>query len=361
MKKRTWGSLAVALFMSLSLLAACAPKARQFRATFFTVDGVEVFDTVFQVMAYDTSQAAFDKNVEEIKQLVLKYHQLFDYYHDYQGINNIKTINDQAGKEAVKVEPEIMAMLKQARQLYDKAGQKTNIAMGTLTELWHRAREQNASDLGITIPDEDIVLPDPDALAAAKDHMDFSKIKLDEAASTVFLEDPDMKIDVGAFAKGYATELVAKAMAEKGMDQCLMSSGGNIKSFGPPEQKDKKTWTVGVTDPLNPKASLEDVVLSLTGKESVVSSGNYERFFTYKGKRYHHLIDPATGEPGGDYAQVTVLAEDSGLADFLSTSLYLLPQAEGEKLAKELKIGVLWVYPDGRQVMNEAFKQALVK
>ena len=110
---------------------------------------------------------------------------------------------------------------------------------------------------------------------------------------------------------------------------------------------------MAVTDPITPTQYLEDVVFRLDGQQSVVSSGDYERFYTYQGKRYHHLIDPKTWQPGEYFSQVTVITEDSGKADFLSTALFLMPYEQGETLARELDLAVTWVFKDGTLKMNE--------
>ncbi len=170
-----------------------------------------------------------------------------------------------------------------------------------------------------------------------------------------------MRLDVGAVAKGYATERVADELKEMGMENGLMSSGGNIKSIGAPDLPDKKDWGVGITDPLNPQQTLQGRVLTLTGEESVVSSGDYERYFTYEGKRYHHLIDPHTFLPGEQFAQVTVITGDSGVADFMSTTLFLLPYEEGARVAEELDLAVIWVEKDGTQTLNDKAESLIRK
>ena len=352
-------SLALALFMVLtlvvSLLSGCtpaAPQAKEYRNTFITVDGVEVFNTVFTVLAWETSEEDWNKHYAKIQELVLKYHKLFDYYNEYEGINNIKTINLNAGKAPVKVDKVIIDMIKLAKDLYEKTGRETNIAIGSVTDLWHLAREHNIAVDGDTIPESEMIIPTQAELEEAGKHTDFSKVIVDEAAGTVYLEDPLMKLDTGALAKGYATELVADELKAMGMKNGLMSSGGNIKSIGAPDLPEKKDWGVGVTDPLNPQQTIQGKVFRLDKEQSVVSSGDYERYFIYQNKRYHHLIDPKTWQPGEYFAQVTVITEDSGVADFLSTTFFLLPYEDGVKLAETLDVAVAWVFRDGTLKMN---------
>ncbi|NLB21659.1 MAG: FAD:protein FMN transferase [Clostridium sp.] len=353
--------LLMALFIAMGILAGCSnkPEYKQYKNTFITVDGVEVFNTVFTVMAWEKSDKDWNEHYEKVQELVLKYHKLFDYYDEYEGVNNIMTINKQAGIKPVKVEQEIIDMIKQAKELYDATGQETNIAMGSVTEIWHKVREHNMPGDGDEIEEADMILPTQEELDAAGQHTDFDRVIINEEESTVYLEDPEMKLDVGAIAKGYAAQLVADQLTEAGMPNGLMSAGGNIVSFGPPDLPEKKTWGVAITDPIDSNKYLDDVVFELKGRETVVSSGDYERFFTIGGKRYHHLIDPKTWQPGDYFAQVTVVTDDSGQADFLSTTFFLLPYEEGVKLAEEMDIAVAWVFKDGTLKMNEKAKSML--
>lgn len=354
--------LLLVLSFLLGAAAGCTPKPnyQEFRSTFITVDGVEVFNTVFTVLSWEKSEADWNEHYAKIQELTLKYHKLFDYYNDYEGISNIKTINDQAGKAPVKVDKAIISMIRKAQELYDVTGRETNIAIGSVTGIWHKVRERNMSTDGETVPESEMIMPTQAELDEAGKHTDFTKVIVDEAASTVYLEDPLMKLDVGALAKGYAAELVADELKAMGMTNGLISAGGNIKSVGAPDLPEKKDWGVAITDPIRPNAYLEDVVFELTGEESVVSSGDYERFFTYKGKRYHHLIDPKTWQPGEYFSQVTVVTDDSGTADFLSTTFFLMPYEDGVKLAEKLGTAVVWVFKDGEVKMN-AKAQSMLK
>ncbi|PKK39630.1 hypothetical protein ABB02_00969 [Clostridiaceae bacterium JG1575] len=350
----------VAILCILPILAGCKGTSyKEYRGTFFTVEGVEVFNTVFTVIAWESSPKDWETHYELLQKKVLYYHQLFDIYHTYEGINNVKTINDEAGKKPVKVDAPLIDLIVKAKQWAKESDGRANIALGPVTELWHEAREHNQAKDGESVPEDQMKLPTKEELKAAASHVKLDAVQVDEAASTVFLKEPSMRLDLGAIAKGYATEEVAKALAAAGMKNGLMSAGGNIKSFGAPNLSQKKIWSVGVTDPKNPSKYLADQVLLIPGKESVVSSGDYERYFTYKGKRYHHLIDPNTLQPGDHFAQVTVVTEDSAKADFYSTTLFLMTYEQGVQLAQRLNLGVAWVFPDGTLRMNDKVKSML--
>lgn len=315
------------LLLALLLLAGCAPETQKFDETW-----LDVFDTVTTLSGYARQEASFREAAGEIHDALAEYHRLFDIYHDYEGMANLKTVNDHAGAAPVKVDGRILALLKTCRE-YDKlTSGKVNAAMGSVLQLWHEAREA-----GLQHPDS-AALPDPDALAEASVHASWDTVILDEENSTVYISDPAQRIDVGAIAKGWAAEQV-RAMLPEGY---LLSLGGNIVVKGC--KPDGSPWKIGVQDPDGGDEYLK--ILELTGG-SAVTSGDYQRYYTADGVRYCHIIDPDTSMPGTLYRSVTVLCENSALADCLSTALFLLPREEGAALADRCGAQAIWVLPDG--------------
>ena len=212
--------LAAVIALSL-LLAGCAgteqAQQRQYTATFLTL-----FDTVTTVIGRADSQESFEETAQAVHDKLLVYHQLFDIYNTYDGIHNLKTVNDNAGIAPVKVDEKIIRMLLDCKTYYIATGGRVNVAMGSVLQLWHEARSDGLDD------PQHAYLPDANALAEAAKHTDPEDIMIDEAASTVFLSDPDMRLDVGAIAKGWAAEEVAKD-SPSGL---LISVGGNVCATG---------------------------------------------------------------------------------------------------------------------------------
>ena len=175
----------LSLLLPCLLLTACAApeevetRPKQYQATF-----LDVFDTVTTVMGYAESQEVFTETAEMAHDLLLEYHQLYDIYNDYEGIHNLKTVNDQAGIAPVTVDARILDLLLLCRDLYADSGGKVNAAMGSVLLLWHEAREASVND------PEHAYLPEEDAIQAALEHTSFDNVVLDEAASTVYLTDP---------------------------------------------------------------------------------------------------------------------------------------------------------------------------
>ena len=324
------------------LLNGCStqPKSTKYTATYLTL-----FDTVTTVVGFAEIEEAFTAQAQSIHDELLVYHQLFDIYNDYEGSNNLKTVNDNAGVAPVKVDEKIILLLKDCKRYYDLTGGKVNAAMGSVLQLWHEARSDGIND------PVNAYLPDADALAEAAKHTDPSDIIIDEAASTVYLADPQMRLDVGAIAKGWAAEAVAKA-APKGL---LISVGGNVCATGPKDDQGTP-WVVGIQNP-DGGDYLHTIYIS---SGSVVTSGDYQRAYAVDGQVYHHIIDPDTLFPSAYWRSVSVVSGDSALADALSTALFLLPLDEGRQLLKQAGAEAMWVDAGGKIYYSNNFK-ALIR
>ena len=298
-------------------------EKKQYQASFLSL-----FDTVTTILGYAETEEEFEKITDDIYAKLEKYHQLFDIYNEYEG-NNIKTINDQAGISPVEVDEEIIELLLDCKEYYYLTDGKVNVAMGSVLNLWHEAREN-----GVNNPQQ-AYLPDEAALKEAALHCNIEDVVINKETSTVYIADPKLRLDVGAVAKGWATEKVCREIPEG----LLVSVGGNVRATGP--KPEDVSWVVGIESPW--KDNPDYVHTLYVNRECVVTSGDYQRYYTVNGERYHHLIDPETLYPGKQWKAVSVVCEDSGLADALSTALFLLSKEEGEKIAKQHNAFVIWI------------------
>ena len=300
----------------------------------FTAVLPDAFDTTISVTAMCESQERFDELTAVASGIFEKYHKLFDIYYTYPGINNLKTINDNAGKEPVAVESELLDFLQFAVEVCALTEGNVNIAMGGVLRLWHDARE-----FGSTYPDL-AALPEENALREAGKHCSIENIQIDRAASTVYLSDPETNIDVGALAKGYTAGLAVKALKESGFTHVSLDAGGNICLIG---DKGTRDWNVAVTNPdrYSAKAYLGYVSVSDC---AVVTSGAYQRYFAVNGHKYHHIIDKDTLYPEERWQSVTVLYPDSALADAYSTALFNMDAEEGAAFVERTEgLEAMWV------------------
>lgn len=342
LKKITVILMIMALIFSF---AACTKQEKKrYEAEFLLL-----FDTVTQIIGYTDTEEKFSKQVNLIYDDLEEYHQLFDIYHNYDGINNMKTINDQAGIAPVKVDQKIIDLLLFSKEAYEITDGKVNVAYGAVLRIWHDHR-----DAGIDDP-EKATLPDMDLLREASGHTDFNQVMIDEENMTVYLPDPEMSLDVGAIAKGYATEQVARKAEENGMTSGLISVGGNVRPIGVKEDGSGTPWKVGIQNPIDQDG--EDIRKINLTNASLVTSGIYERYYIVGEKSYHHIIDPETLFPAEYFLSMTVLCADSGLADALSTSVFNMPFEQGLALIERMPdTEALWVFHDGQIKTSSRFE-----
>ena len=225
-----------ALVLTLSmLLCGCTgagEEQKQYSATFLTV-----FDTVTTILGRDVREAAFTEKAQAVHDELLRYHQLFDIYNEYEGLKNLKTVNDHPG-EAVSVDKAIVDMLLDCKAYYELTGGRVNAAMGSVLRRWHEAREDGLNDFA------NAYLPDGEALAQAAEHADWDDVLIDEANNTATIADPGRRLDVGATAKGWSVQRAAET-APEGLLICV---GGNVCATGPKDSTGTP-WVVGVQEP----------------------------------------------------------------------------------------------------------------
>lgn len=315
----------------LAFVPGCTPVPQRYEVTYLSL-----FDTVVTIVLYADNETEAQEAFRAIYNDLVRYDALFDIYDDHPGINNLKTVNDNAGKAPVAVEPELFSLISFGKEVYALTGGRVNIAFGSVLSLWHDARTA-----GIENPDA-AALPERVALEHAAEHTDIENVILDEAAGTVFLADPELRLDVGAIGKGYAAQLTCDNARARGVTSMLLNLGGNVCALG--ARADGKPWRIDVQDPDDPSAALCTVELA---DASLVTSGGYQRYYTVAGERYHHIIDPDTLMPAEYEKAVTIMHADSGLADAFSTALFNLPYEQGRALAEENGVSAVWELRDG--------------
>ena len=337
----------LALILVFCLFLGCEKSYEKFSDYSF-----DYFDTVATITGFEKDKADFDKNVSEIKSLLLEYHRLYDIYNSYDGINNLYMVNkvENGTHTQVKVDEKIIDLLLFAEQMYTKTNGKLNIGMGSVLKIWHNYREN-----GISEP-ENAQLPGMEILKSAQTHSDFNNIIIDETENTVFIKDPEMTLDVGAVAKGYAVEKTAEFMKNKGMGGYVLNVGGNVRTVG--TRPDGENWKVGIENPNTQDTENPYIEKLSLGEMSLVTSGSYQRFYIVNGKNYHHIIDGETLMPAEYFTSVSVLCKDSAVADALSTALFCMAYEDGLKLLDNFKnTEVMWVKKDGTKFYTQNFKK----
>lgn len=329
---------------ALILLTGCGESnVPQTGYTKYSAQFYGTFDTIVQIIGYSKSEEDFSRYAGQIKSRMEELSHLYDIYYEYSGENNIKTINDNAGIQPVAVREEILDLIEFCQEWYEKTEGKVNIALGPVLTIWHKYMERYSADA------TDAKLPQLDKLQEKLPLCNMADVIVDREAGTVYLAREGMSLDVGAVAKGYATQLACQEVYEAGFTSFIVSAGGNVVAGDPPLDGVRSSWGVGIQDPftadeLNGGNSVDVAYVRNT---CVVTSGDYQRFYMAGEQRVHHIIDPDTLMPADYYRGVTVITPDSGIADLASTTLYTMPYEHSRTMAEQMGWEVMWIFADG--------------
>lgn len=335
----------LALFMSIS---GCEAKDSREKFTTYYFD---YFDTVATIVGYAESQEEFDETCAMIEQQMKEYHQLYHIYNRYENLNNMKSLNDvkDGAHQQLEVDERIIDMLLYGQEIYELTEGQTNIAMGSVLSIWHDYRTEGEENMAVA------KLPPMEELQTAAQHTDINQMIIDQEAKTVYLADPMMKLDVGGLAKGYAVEQIALYMEEQGIDGYVLNVGGNVRTIGTRPEGEK--WTVGIENPGLPNSEEEFIAYLKLSGESVVTSGAYQRYYIVDGKPYHHIIDPDTLMPGEEFLSVSIICQDSGLGDALSTALFSMSFEDGMALIESIEDAeAMWTTHEGEILYSSGFE-----
>jgi thiamine biosynthesis lipoprotein len=233
--------------------------------------------------------------------------------------SDVSRINRSAGVAPVKVSAEVLDVLATARQMSEWTGGKFDVTFGALAGLWKFDHDQ------------DNVIPDMHEVRKRLPLIDYRAMQIDEVAGTAFLARKGMSIHLGGIGKGYAVERGAGILRQRGVRDFMIQSGGDIYVGG---MKDGRPWRLGIQDP---RAPANHIFAELDLSDGTFStSGDYERSFVKDGRRYHHILDPDTGQPSRGTRSVTIVANRAVIADGLSTGAFILGPDAGMRLVEKL-------------------------
>lgn len=350
MKKRFF---VVLLISSLLFCCGCSSGSTSAEKERFSSSFLDLFDTASTVLAYDTSQEAFDQHLEQFHQKLEEYNQLYDIYNTYDGIVNLAVVNREAGNGPVEVDQKIIDLLEYCRDVYEMSDGQTNVCFGAVLSLWHDSREYSSEN------PEDAYIPSMTELKEARKHTNFDDLVIDTEKRTVYFRDPELRLDVGAVAKGFATREVCQWARENLWSAAAISIGGNVCTFGYKGDDGESLWNIGIE---NPDREADDYLVNLSITDlSVVTSGDYQRYYTVDGKKYCHIIDPKTLMPAEYVSSVSVICEDAALGDALSTTLFNMPVEEGMKLVNGMEnVEAVWVDKSYKKTFSSGFEKYIM-
>jgi FAD:protein FMN transferase len=249
--------------------------------------------------------------------------------------SDVLRINAAAGERAVQVSSEVRDALKTARQISEWTAGKFDVTFGALSDIWKFDQDQDNS------------IPAPAAIRARLPLIDYRQIEIDDRAGTAFLRRKGMRIHLGGIGKGYAVERAVGILRRAGLNDFLLQAGGDLYAGG---LRRGRPWRLGINDPRGP-AGRSFATLDLSDG-TFSTSGDYARAFVKDGVRYHHILDPATGQPARGCRSVTIVANSPLVADGLSTGVFILGPEQGMALIERL--------PDVEGVIVTAKNEVLV-
>ncbi|MBI4824904.1 MAG: FAD:protein FMN transferase [Nitrospirae bacterium] len=334
---------------SILLLTGCTKEERVFKKT-----RTEMFTTVTITVVSDSdkkAEEAIDAGFAEIKRIG----ELINYY---SPDSELTAINRAAGKNPVKVSKDTLDNIMKAIHISDVTAGAFDPAIGPVIKLWGFSKDPSKR-----------FVPDKDAVSNALRLIDYKKVKINEATSEVYLEDAGMELDLGGIAKGYGADKAIEVIKAKGITAALVAIAGDIKGYG--RRPDGQSWRVGVQNP-RPKTDKKSPTLTKGGEggfdddiltalyltdQAVSTSGDYERFFTQDGKRYHHIIDPKTGFPSESQAiSVSVIAPQGYISDGISTGVFVLGSQKGIALLESMGLEGIIVDADMKVFITKGLK-----
>jgi thiamine biosynthesis lipoprotein len=253
-------------------------------------------------------------------------------------------VNEAIGAgRAARVDPGLASLLEKAQQLSARSGGAFDPGVGALVQLWGFNDAANPPDAP----------PDRAAIAAwLKDPASIAALRVD--GDRVSASRRTLLIDLGGIAKGEAVDRIVRLLTDAGFDDVLVNAGGDLRAVG---RRAGRGWRVGIKAPRGP--GLLGVV-ELDSGEAAFSSGDYERYYDFHGKRMHHILDPATGYPVDHTRAVTVIAADGVTADAAATAVFVAGPDRWQQVARALGVKlVLRVDASGRIQMTREMRERL--
>ncbi|MCL2343436.1 MAG: FAD:protein FMN transferase [Firmicutes bacterium] len=346
-KKFAAGFLTACLLLELLLgLGGCGGYKR------YSASWSDLFDTATTMVFYARGETEANKYSTIVYDRMKELDQLYDIYHAYDGLNNLYTVNQNAGIAPVQVSRDLIDLIQIAVAGYALTGGETNIALGPVLSIWHDYRTAGLDD------PENAKLPPMADLRAADKLTDIRDVVIDAQNSTVFLTKAGMSLDVGSVGKPYAAELAIKDAVSAGLCSALLSAGGSTTiAVGKPLDGVRDRWGVGIQDPDLTVDGNNNIIDTIYFADNTLScSGGYVRFYTVDGVPYSHIIDPAILMPPTLYKQVAVICNDATQANILSTALFILPYEQGLALIQTAGADACWIFADGHTEMTDGYR-----
>ncbi|MEN2412350.1 FAD:protein FMN transferase [Flavobacterium mesophilum] len=276
-----------------------------------------------------------EKNIDEVIAEITRIEKLIS---DWKPDSQVSEVNQNAGIKPIKVDREVFELTQRALKLSEITNGGFDVSFAAMDRIWK-------FDGSMT------EMPSAEAIKKSVEKVGYKNIILDSVESTIFLKLKGMKIGFGALGEGYATDKCRAMMIAKGIKAGIINGSGDMSTWG--KQPNGTPWKIGITNPFNPEKLLAVVPLE---QQAVTTSGSYEKFVVFNGKRYSHIINPATGYPATGLCSVTVFGPNAESANGLSTSIMVLGQKEGLLLIQKFpEYSCLMITDKGKVIKSKNF------
>lgn len=283
----------------------------------------------FTIVAKDRATA--EKNIDTCIAEVTRIENLIS---DWIPGSQVSQVNSNAGLRPVKVSAEVFELTRRALHLSEITSGAFDISFAAMDRIWK-------FDGSMT------EMPTAEAIRRSVEKVGYKNIVLDSANSTIFLKLPGMKIGFGALGEGYAADRCREMMLARGIKAGIVNGSGDMSTWG--KQPNGKDWTIGITNP----AKTTELIKIITLKQgSVVTSGSYEKFVEFNGRRYAHIINPATGYPATGLTSVTIFGPSAEAANGFSTSMMVLGKDAALKFIKRFPAYRYLIITDSGQIIS---------
>lgn len=325
--------LVIYILFAVSLIA-CTAKEKEYRDSLF------VLGTVVNITFWGVDD---QKAIQAIKDIETDLKFLHTVWHPWRFGGMSRTNELLAFNEWFSANPSVLPVINKSKQLYTLSKGLFNPAIGQLIGLWNFHSDEI---LDGPIPEKSVIEAYINNLPTM-DHIEVDGFRVRATQKNV-------KLDVGAIAKGMAVDRVITYLKQAGIDNAIVNAGGDLKAIG---RHGDRAWSVGIRHPRQ-----QGVIagLDVNDNESVFTSGDYERHYEHSGKRYHHILDPRTGYPANQTQSVTVIHQDAGLADAAATALFIAGPEQWQDIARNMQIKqVMLIDQQGRVHMTEVMAKRL--
>ena len=319
----------------IALLNSCEQKPQEFHHSILS------FGTIIDVTIFGVDEELAEKAFADLSSDFEYFHSVWTPYQE-SSLSRVNVLIPTGKKFSIA--PSIIPLYEESLKIAQATDHLFNPAIGKLIKLWqfHKYDEPD-----IQPPDKDLINKLISSNPRLTDlHLNGIKMHSNNA---------DVQLNFGAFAKGYAIDSSILHLQKMGIQHAIINTGGDLKAIG---THGNRPWNIGIR---HPRKNSVLASIETRGEESIFTSGDYQRFYTHNGKRYHHILDPRTGYPAQKSQSVTVIHHDSGLADAAATALFIAGPDHWFEMAKKLELKhVLLIDNEGNMHLTPEMKKRLI-